>query len=124
VEGFEMLSIEVMESGEVALLHCRGRLVAGLATERFREVALSYSERVLLIDALELEQIDAAGVGVWLEVHQKAERSGGAVIIADPRPWVQECLSLTRVDGVLNLVTFTRSPGSTRGLAHLGHAAA
>ena len=52
-----------MESGEVALLHCHGRLVAGLATERFREVALSYSERVLLIDASELEQIDAAGVG-------------------------------------------------------------
>ncbi len=120
-----MLWIEVIEGREITLLHCRGSLLAGLATERFREIALSYSDRVLLIDASELEKIDAAGLGVCVEVHQKAVRSGGAVIIADPMPWVKECLRLTCVDLVLNLVTLTPSPGSTRRarLPHLGAAA-
>jgi len=121
-----MLSIEVAERGELTLLHCRGSLVAGFATERFREIALGYSDGVLLIDASELEKIDAAGVGVWVEVHQKAECSGGAVIIADPKPWVNECLRLTRVDMVLNLVTLAPSAGPARRakLAQLRYAAA
>ena len=116
-----MFSTEVVERGEITLLHCHGSLVAGFAIERFREIALSYSDRVLLIDASELEKIDAAGVGAWLEVHQKAEHSGGAVMIADPTAWVRECLRLTHVDVVLNLVTLTPSPTP---LAELRYAAA
>ncbi|HWC18716.1 MAG TPA: STAS domain-containing protein, partial [Terriglobales bacterium] len=107
-----MFLINVEDRGEATILCCRGSLVAREAVERFRDIALRYCDGLLLIEASELDRIDAAGVGVWLELHQNAERSGGTVIIADPALWVRECLRLTRVDTVLLVVSRAESEGA------------
>ena len=122
-----MFSIDVEERGEATILRCRGSLVAGEEVERLRNTALAYCDGLLLIDASELGKIDAAGLGVWLEVHQKAEHSGGTLIIADPAFWVRECLRVTRLDAVLLVVSEVQS-GLTaidsRSPEQLRHAAA
>src|SRR5207302_8792140 len=71
------------------------------AAERFRRIALTHCQGLLLIDVSALERIDAAGVGAWLEIHNKAEHRGGTVIIVNPTLWVREFLRVTQVASVL-----------------------
>ncbi|HVH85273.1 MAG TPA: STAS domain-containing protein [Terriglobales bacterium] len=121
-----MLSIDVLECGEVAMLFCRGSLMAGETAEHFRRIAIAHSEATLLVDIAELEKIDAAGVGVWLDIHNKAEHRGGSMILLNPTVWVREFLQLTHLDSVLRIVARQEQAprANERTLVQVQHVAA
>jgi len=63
-----MLRIEIQRKNETATLYCRGRIVFGIEVETLRSVARLRTEPCLEIDLKNVEAVDAAGLGLFVEL--------------------------------------------------------
>lgn len=64
-----MFNVTVQKLGDVSVVHCKGRIVAGDACSILRTALLNQNHiRTLVLDLARVERIDAGGVGVLLAV--------------------------------------------------------
>lgn len=97
------MDIDVITTGEVAILRCRGRLVLGDGAAPFREAARRALRRSAFV-ALDLDritQMDAHGTGVLAELIELARREGRGLMVSCMSDRVRRLLRVTRLDTVI-----------------------
>lgn len=97
------LSLHQRQVGEVTLVTCDGRLVAGEESTAFKEYfdsLLSMSPRIVL-QLAGIEFVDSAGLGLLVRYFIRARNMQGGLTIAEVSPRVAEVLRITRLHAVL-----------------------
>lgn len=85
----------------IAKLYCAGRIVLGVEAETLRCMATDRPERSLVVDLKQVQAIDAAGLGLLIELHCRAIENNGDFTVANPSPWVRRLMALTNLESVL-----------------------
>jgi len=98
-----MLKIDIQSTPPIAALICSGRLVLGIETETLRCLATSRPEKHLLLDLSRLHVIDAAGLGLLVELHRWTQEHSARLTIAKPSVRAHRLISLTGLNCVLDL---------------------
>jgi anti-anti-sigma factor len=99
-----MLQIVVERSMDSTLLRCSGRLVAGDEVLRLREAVICQAgRRRLQLDFVEVETIDAAGLGLLVSLHKLGYVFGFELQVWNPARRVRALLKLTRLESVLQI---------------------
>jgi len=98
-----MLRVEIQNAEPVANLLCYGRVVLGVEAETLRCMVNSRLEQQLVLHMADVSAIDAAGLGLLVELHHGARRRNASLTIADPSKRVEKLLALTRLDCVLQV---------------------
>jgi len=96
-----MLRVEIRSVPPIAKLYCSGRIVLGVEAETLRCMAASRAERSLVVDLRQVHAIDAAGLGLLVELHCHALQNDGDFTLANPSPWVRRLMALTNLESVL-----------------------
>jgi anti-anti-sigma factor len=98
-----MLKIDIHAERHCVTLHCTGRIVLGVEIEILRCVADTRSEACLLLDLSRVETIDAAGLGLLVELHCRARRRNRGVRITNAAPPVRRTIELVNLQSVLEM---------------------
>ena len=99
-----MLKVDIQSAPSIVTLHCSGRLVLGVEAETLRCLTTSRTERHVLLDLPQVDGIDAAGLGVLVDLHLWAHGRSARLSIASPSLRAHKLLAMTGLDRVLHLV--------------------
>jgi anti-anti-sigma factor len=102
-ETKEMLRIDIQTSNRVVNLFCAGRLVYGVEVEMLRNLVQSRTENNLCIDLSEVTSIDAAGLGLLVELQNWATRSQRTVTLLDLSEPLWRMVILTKLCASLEI---------------------
>ena len=96
--------INTDQIGDVAVLQCAGRMVRAQGLSLLRDAVISLSRlRVIVLDLLEVEMLDAGGLGLLVSLHNWACENGTQLKLVNPSKLVREMLELTGLASVLHL---------------------
>lgn len=99
-----MLKVTVHGQGDIAILRCEGRLVAGVDPACLWGLAGSRRGLdTLFLDLARVERIDAAGLGILLTLRAWARSRGIQLHLMNVPERVAKVLELTRLDGVFDI---------------------
>lgn len=98
-----MLRVEIQSAEPTADLFCSGRIVLGVEAETLRCMVSSRLEPQLVLHMASVSAIDAAGLGLLVELHHWAQKRNVTLTIADPSNRVEKLLTLTKLDRVLTV---------------------
>jgi HptB-dependent secretion and biofilm anti anti-sigma factor len=98
-----MLRIDIDSFNAMATLSCSGRLVYGVETEMLRTMVQSRSEENLRIDLSRVETIDAAGLGLLVELQNWAEENRRTLALVDLSEHVWRMIILTKLYASLEI---------------------
>ena len=101
-----MLNVVVENSGNLAILRCRGKIVEGEEVSTLFDAVISLkNKRVAVLDMTRVSRIDARGLGILVLLKQWA-RGAGVKLQLNPSKIVQELLDLTGLHALFEV----RSP--------------
>ena len=96
---------EIQEEGNVVKVAVDGRLVAAVAPALREEVMGRMTEGSnVLFDLSNMVHIDSSGLGVLVQVLQKAKAGGGKVVLAALQPGPKIVFDITKVSRVFDIV--------------------
>jgi anti-anti-sigma factor len=98
-----MLRISIQAAHPNVTLHCSGRIVLGLETETLRCMATSRAEHCLTLDLSGVRALDAAGIGLLVELQCWAQQAKKALRIAKPSACVRRLMDLTNLQSLLQV---------------------
>lgn len=98
-----MLRIDIQSWDGVATLHCSGRLIFGVETEMLRTMAQSRPECCVRVNLSQIEQIDAAGLGLLVELQNWAEEKRRGFTLVDLSEQVWRLVIFTKLCAVLDV---------------------
>ncbi|HUI83462.1 MAG TPA: STAS domain-containing protein [Candidatus Binatia bacterium] len=98
-----MLRVDIESSRYAATLRCSGRVVLGVEAETLRCMAQSRPEARLVLDLRQVHTMDAAGLGLLVELHCWARAHARKLIVTNPAPRVSRLMELTRLESVLHI---------------------
>ncbi len=97
-----------VEIGITDDLHLAGLPEVGMVFDR----VLSLHPDEVVVDLSACRHIDAAAIGLLLDVHRRLMRRRGVLMLRNPNPRIRSILRTARMDGVLPIVT-TGAAGTT-----------
>ena len=98
-----MLKVHAHKLGDVTVLRLQGRIVLG-ETTTLRNGVLSQSHAgAVVLDLARVSGIDAAGLGVMLELREQTHAKGIEFRLMNVTRLVQQVLEMTRLDSVLEI---------------------
>ena len=106
-----MLRIDIHAVRPNVTLRCSGRIVLGLEAETLRCMATSRSEDCLTLDLAGIRALDAAGLGLLVELQCWARRRKKVLRIAQPSACVRKLIALTNLQSVLPVAGSARFGG-------------
>ena len=90
------LNVEVEPKGDRYLVHCRGKLIAGVCGTLYQKVHGLISDRKpIVLDLSELEWIDSMGIGTLIRIHAGCRYAGCQLQLTNMGKRVKELLGLT-----------------------------
>ena len=96
---------EIKEEGNVVKVAVDGRLVAAVAPALREEVMGRMTDGSnVLFDLSNMVHIDSSGLGVLVQVLQKAKAGGGKVVLAALQPGPKIVFDITKVSRVFEIV--------------------
>ena len=98
-----MLRIDIRAAQHCATLHCVGRIVLGVEIEILRCMAGTRNEACLILDLGKVDTIDAAGLGLLVELHCRARNRNETLRISKASPGVRRTIELVNLQSVLEL---------------------
>ena len=98
-----MLGILVHSNGDEVTLKCRGNVVAGRCVQILRMAAEMGSERTVVLDLSQVKTLDAAGLGVLVELHETLKRKGRELRLEHLSSRVKRTISLVNLHRVLKI---------------------
>ena len=99
-----MLQIITEQLADTAILHCYGRIVAGVEADSLKDaVAREADKRLVILDLAGVDAIDARGLGLLVFLQTLGYALGFDLQITNPATRVREVLGLTRLDSVLEI---------------------
>ena len=99
-----MLRIDIHAVRPNVTLRCSGRIVLRLELETLRCMATSRTENCLILDLNSIRTIDAAGLGLLVELQCWAKYRKRALRIVRPSGCVRELIALATLQSVLQVV--------------------
>lgn len=98
-----MLSFTSHKLGSNSLFRCTGRFVLG-DEERLREAVLNQSRaRAVILDLAEIQDVDAAGVGMLVSLHLWAQSNRIVFKLMNLTPRVENVLELTKLKAAFDI---------------------
>jgi anti-anti-sigma factor len=116
-----MLRIDIHAVHPNVTLRCSGRIVLGLEAETLRCMATSRTEDCLTLNLSGIRGLDAAGLGLLVELQCWAKHRRKALRIAEPSACVRKLIALTNLQSVLQVVGSGRF-GGVEGCDHAASA--
>jgi anti-anti-sigma factor len=105
-----MLTVDVEKTGDVAVVRCSGRIVRGQEVRTLRNAVVSEKEsRIVVLDLSDVEAVDAGGLTTLVGLHQWARTRGVQLKLVNPSHFVQEILTRTKLDHVLDISTLANA---------------
>jgi anti-anti-sigma factor len=98
-----MLRIDIHAARQSATFHCDGRIVLGVEIEILRCMAETRNEACLVLDLSQVDAIDAAGLGLLVELHCGARSRNGTLRITKASPCVRRTIELVNLQSVLEV---------------------
>ena len=96
---------DIKEEGKLLKVSIVGRFVAAVAPDLRESVLAKMGERTnVLFDLSQMVHIDSSGLGVLVQVLQKAKSSGGKVVLAALQPAPKIVFDITKVSRVFEIV--------------------
>ena len=96
---------EIKEKDNILNVAIEGRLVAAVAPALREEVPSRLTEGTnVLFDLSNMVHIDSSGLGVLVQVLQKAKAGGGKVVLAALQPGPKIVFDITKVSRVFEIV--------------------
>ena len=96
---------EITKEGNLIKVVFDGRLVAAVAPSLREELLGRMGEGTnILFDLGKMTHIDSSGLGVLVQVLQKAKASGGKVVLAALQPGPKIVFDITKVSRVFEIV--------------------
>ena len=108
IEG-RVLTLVVEKSPHMTVLRCSGRIVRGDGADALRRVAMSQDQDRVVIDLSAVRAIDAAGLGVLVELQNWADNSNRTLQLLKPCKRVREILESTKLNFVFEILPMTRA---------------
>jgi anti-anti-sigma factor len=99
-----MLTIDVEKNGEVAVVHCSGRLVRGVEVCSLKTAVISQkTTRIVMLDLSQVEFMDAGGLNALVSLHNWARNHGTQLKIVNPARLVREMLTCTHLNRLFDM---------------------
>lgn len=99
-----MLTIDVEETGDVAVVRCSGRIVRGEAVRTLRSAVVAEGNtRIVVLDLSEVETIDAGGLTALVSLHHWTGNRGIQLKLVNPSHFVNEMLERTGLNHVFEI---------------------
>jgi len=111
-----MLRVIIQYLGEMAVIRCVGRIVAGPEADTLREAALSQRQRrAVVLDLAGIDTVDGGGIGLLLFLQGWTRAVGIDLQLLNPAPHIRELLQLTNLDSVFKILFSTDPVSSLAG---------
>lgn len=96
------LRLDVTRQADVAVVHCRGRIVFGQEVDELRLIVLSLLKETnrVVLHLAGIEQIDSEGLAALVGLFISARNRSGELKLADLSPKCRELLRVTRLDEI------------------------
>jgi anti-sigma B factor antagonist len=92
------LTFSVERKGDTALVHCRGRLVAGLCSNFHEKIKPLFAEsKRVILDLTDLESVDSMGLGILVRLHVTAKAAGSCLELINLNKKVRDLLGITNL---------------------------
>ena len=98
-----MLQLGINRVGDMAVLHCAGRMVAGEGLKALQKTATEQRAAGLIFDFRGVGTLDAAGLGTLLRIRQWCNAQGMSLKLINLNRHVRGVLALTALDSVIEL---------------------
>src|SRR5271166_6202465 len=98
-----MLRIDVDAVRHSATLRCSGRIVLGVEVEILRCMAEARNEACLMLDLSEVGAMDAAGLGLLVDLHCRSVCRGRALRIMKASRCVRRLIALANLRSVFEV---------------------
>src|SRR5271163_2551045 len=99
------LTLEIQRTGEVAVVRCHGKLVAGVTNTLYYEVRqlIPGSKRIVL-DLSDLTHMDSTGLGALVRLHVSARSAGSSLELINLSQAVSKIFALTNLLSVFSII--------------------
>jgi anti-anti-sigma factor len=98
VPAVNRIAFSVERKDSTALVHCRGRLVAGLCGEFHSKIHPLFREhKRVVLDLTELESVDSMGLGTLVRLYVSAKSAGSCLELVNLNKKVRDLLGLTNL---------------------------
>lgn len=95
----------ITEEGKTLKVEIDGRFVAAVAPQLREDILAKMTDGVnVLFDLGRMVHIDSSGLGVLVQILQKAKASGGKVVLAALQPAPKIVFDITKVSRVFEIV--------------------
>ena len=92
------IAFQVERKGTTAVVHCRGRLVAGLCGEFHSKIRpLFHDHTRVVLDLTNLESVDSMGLGTLVRLYASAKSGGSCIELINLGKQVRELLGITHL---------------------------
>jgi anti-sigma B factor antagonist len=105
-----MLKVHAEKLGSVAVFHLHGRVVHSEAEVLRNAVLLQTDASAVVLDFARVSTIDAAGLGVMLELREQTQSKGVDFRIRNVTKLVRQVLQITRLDSVFEMTAQSVMP--------------
>src|SRR6266478_1720250 len=110
-----MFKVNIENIGDVAVIHCEGRIVRSEAIFRLRDAVTRQGDaRVVLLDLSDVQSLEGGGLGMLLFLQRWTSEQGIQFKVFDPPAFVLEKLEQVRCASELEIA------GTSEVLALLG----
>src|ERR1700744_6518661 len=93
-----ILSVHVESSPGYAVVHCSGKLVAGVTDTLYRRVkALIPENKRIVLDLTDLTHMDSTGLGTLVRLYVSARSAGCALQLINLSQGIRKILALTNL---------------------------
>ena len=98
-----MMRIDIQSWNDVATLNCSGRLVFGVECEMLRSLVQARREACVRINLAQVDSIDAAGLGLLVELQTWARETNRSLLLLDLSEQVWALVVLTKLCATLDI---------------------
>ena len=86
-----MLKVNIERIGDVAVIHCEGRVVQSAAPVRLRDAVTQQKDaRVILLDLSDVQSLESGGLGMLVFLQRWASGHGIQFKVFDPPAFLRE----------------------------------
>ena len=94
----QSLTFNIEHKGSTALVHCHGRLYAGVCNNLYKTVhPLIPSSKRIILDLTDLTSVDSMGLGTLVRLYVSAKSGGSCLELINLGKQVRELLGITNL---------------------------